>query len=50
MNTCFILETEFVRIAKKQKKLEGQRLGGQNTEETEKEILELLKLKEGIKR
>ena len=40
----------FSTIAKKQKKLEGQRLGGQNTEETEKEILELLKLKEGIKR
>lgn len=38
----------FSTIAKKQKKLDGQRLGGQNTEETEKVLMELLKLKEKI--
>lgn len=38
----------FSTIAKKQKKLDGQRLGGQNTDETEKELQELLKLKEEL--
>ena len=38
----------FSTIAKKQKKLDGQRLGGQNADETEKELQELLKLKEKL--
>ena len=40
----------FSTIAKKQKKLDGKRLGGQDTTEVESELLELLELSKEIKK